>query len=103
MCGMAAYTGPLAPGRIEAMASAMVHRGPDDDGFFDADEIHLGMRRLSIVDLTTGQQPKISADGQIAVVFNGEIYNHVELRRELEARGRRFSSESSDTEVIVVL
>jgi asparagine synthase (glutamine-hydrolysing) len=103
MCGIAGYTGPAVPGRIEAMALAMAHRGPDGDGFFDADGVHLGMRRLSIVDLATGQQPKLSPDGQVVVVFNGEIYNHVELRRDLEARGHRFVSESSDTEVIVFL
>lgn len=91
------------PGQIEAMALAMAHRGPDGEGFFHADGVHLGMRRLSIVDLATGQQPKLSPDGQVAVVFNGEVYNHVELRRDLEARGHRFASESSDTEVIVFL
>src|SRR5437868_4884759 len=103
MCGIAGYTGPSVPGKIEAMALAMVHRGPDGDGFFHTDGVHLGMRRLSIVDLATGQQPKFSPDGHVAVVFNGEIYNHVELRRDLEARGHRFASESSDTEVIVFL
>lgn len=103
MCGIAGYTGPLRPGRIEAMAAAMVHRGPDDDGFFESAQVHLGMRRLSIVDLATGKQPKFSADGSIAVVFNGEIYNYVELRRDLEAKGYRFASQSSDSEVIVVL
>lgn len=85
------------------MTRAMSHRGPDGEGFLHADGVHLGMRRLSIVDLATGQQPKLSPDGQVAVVFNGEIYNHVELRRDLEARGHRFASEASDTEVIVYL
>lgn len=103
MCGIAGYTGARLAGRLETMTAAMVHRGPDDDGFFDDERVHLGMRRLSIVDLATGKQPKRSADGLISVVFNGEIYNHVELREELEARGYRFSSHSSDTEVIVVL
>ena len=103
MCGIAGYTGLRLPGRIEAMTAAMRHRGPDDDGFFEAEGIHLGMRRLSIVDLSTGKQPKLSRDGNVAVVFNGEIYNHVELRLELEAAGYAFSSHSSDTEVIVVM
>ncbi|MDB4962323.1 MAG: Asparagine synthase, glutamine-hydrolyzing [Myxococcales bacterium] len=82
------------------MVGQMVHRGPDDDGFYDTATVHLGMRRLSIVDLENGQQPKTSADGQIVVLFNGEIYNHVELRTELEAAGCRFESHS-DTEVLV--
>ena len=103
MCGIAGYTGSAVPGQIETMVAAMVHRGPDDDGFFEAPSVHLGMRRLSIVDLATGKQPKVSADGTIAVVFNGEIYNCVELRQELEASGHHFTSHSSDTEVIVEL
>ena len=103
MCGIAGYSGPRLVGRMEAMTQAMVHRGPDDDGFFDGEGVHLGMRRLSIVDLATGKQPKRSEDGTVSVVFNGEIYNHVELRQELEAKGYHFASHSSDTEVIVVL
>jgi asparagine synthase (glutamine-hydrolysing) len=100
MCGIAGYVGPRVEGRLEAMVARMVHRGPDDDGFFEDDGVHLGMRRLSIVDLAHGQQPKISADGQVVVLFNGEIYNHVELRRELEAAGAAFAT-TSDTEVIL--
>jgi asparagine synthase (glutamine-hydrolysing) len=100
MCGIAGYIGPRAAGRLEAMVAGMVHRGPDDDGFFEDDRVHLGMRRLSIVDLEHGQQPKASADGQVLVMCNGEIYNHVELRAELEAEGVRFES-TSDTEVIL--
>ena len=103
MCGIAGYTGPYRPARLEAMAAAMVHRGPDDDGFFESTNVHLAMRRLAIVDLATGKQPKISHDGLVAVVFNGEIYNYVELRSELEGKGHQFSSHSSDTEVIVEL
>jgi asparagine synthase (glutamine-hydrolysing) len=101
MCGIAGYTGPLVPGRLEAMLEALVHRGPDDDGSFHDERVHMGMRRLSIVDLETGRQPKASHDGRVVVVFNGEIYNHVELRTELESRGCRFESEHSDTETIV--
>jgi asparagine synthase (glutamine-hydrolysing) len=101
MCGIAGYTGPLVPGKLEAMLGAIVHRGPDDDGSFHDERVHMGMRRLSIVDLATGKQPKASHDGQVVVVFNGEIYNHVELRAELESRGCRFESEHSDTETIV--
>jgi asparagine synthase (glutamine-hydrolysing) len=101
MCGIAGYTGTLVPCRLEAMMGALVHRGPDDDGSFHDERVHMGMRRLSIVDLATGRQPKASHDGRVVVVFNGEIYNHVELRTELESRGCRFESEHSDTETIV--
>jgi asparagine synthase (glutamine-hydrolysing) len=101
MCGIAGYTGPLVPGKLEAMLGALVHRGPDDEGSFHDERVHMGMRRLSIVDLATGRQPKASHDGLVVVVFNGEIYNHVELRAELESRGCRFESEHSDTETIV--
>lgn len=100
MCGIAGYTGARVTGRLEAMLTSIVHRGPDGEGVYEDDRFHLGMRRLSIVDLTTGDQPKTSADGRIVVLFNGEIYNHVELRAELEALGATFGS-TSDTEVIV--
>src|SRR4051812_37608764 len=100
MCGIAGYVGPRVAGRLEAMVAGMVHRGPDDDGFFEDDRVHLGMRRLSIVDLAHGEQPKTSADGRVVVLFNGEIYNHVELRAELAAAGAVFATRS-DTEVIV--
>jgi asparagine synthase (glutamine-hydrolysing) len=101
MCGIAGYCGPVVPGKLEAMVASMVHRGPDGQGIYDDGRFHLGMRRLSIVDLTTGDQPKKSADGKVVVLFNGEIYNHVELRFELERLGASFESTSSDTEVIV--
>src|SRR5262245_58464493 len=98
MCGIAGYVGPRIAGRLEAMTAGMIHRGPDDDGFFDDDRVHLGMRRLAIVDLEHGEQPK--ADDRVVVVSNGEIYNHVELRAELAAAGATFAT-TSDTEVIV--
>src|ERR1700739_4127400 len=101
MCGIAGYTGPLMAGRLEAMIAALVHRGPDEEGIFHDERVHLGMRRLSIVDLATGRQPKASHDGRVVVVFNGEIYNHVELRAELESRGCRFGGEHSAPETIV--
>ena len=84
------------------MTEILRHRGPDDDGFFLAPGIGLGFRRLSIVDLHTGKQPIANEDGSIVVVCNGEIYNHVELRRRLAAAGHRFSS-ASDVEVIAHL
>ncbi|MCK9283045.1 MAG: asparagine synthase (glutamine-hydrolyzing) [Rhodocyclaceae bacterium] len=85
------------------MTQAIVHRGPDDVGFWERADISLAMRRLSIVDLETGQQPVFNEDGSIGVVFNGEIYNHPELRSELEAVGHRFQTHHSDTEVLVHL
>lgn len=86
------------------MAQAITHRGPDDDGYYhwpaSAPNLAMGMRRLSIIDLKTGAQPLFNEDSSVAVVFNGEIYNFVELRRELEAAGHRFRTQT-DTETIV--
>lgn len=83
------------------MADSIIHRGPDDEGFWNNEDVALGFRRLSIVDIEHGAQPMASADGSIQVVFNGEIYNHVELRRELESLGHVFQTHHSDTEVLV--
>jgi len=105
MCGIAGLaglsTGSGAPEQdIRAMCGAIVHRGPDGDGFYVGDGIALGMRRLSIIDVAGGAQPMTSEDGQTLVVFNGEIYNHRELRDELRRAGHSFHTRS-DTEVIV--
>ena len=107
MCGIAGFAGaPLcasaAEQRIRAMCDAIRHRGPDSDGYFVADGIAMGMRRLSIIDVGGGRQPISNEDGSVTVVFNGEIYNHRALRSELEAAGHRFSTRS-DTEVLVHL
>jgi asparagine synthase (glutamine-hydrolysing) len=111
MCGIVGVLDPRAaarvdPGLVRAMTRALVHRGPDGEGFFAwpaaAPQVALGMRRLSIIDLATGDQPILSEDGSIAVVCNGEIYNYVELRAELEAQGHRFRTRS-DTETLVHL
>ncbi|MFK8053045.1 MAG: asparagine synthase (glutamine-hydrolyzing) [Woeseiaceae bacterium] len=107
MCGI---VGAVAPGQLKdsdrkavrAMADAMVHRGPDDEGFYDGDDIVLGMRRLAIIDLAGAQQPIKSADGNIVVVCNGEIYNYKALREQMQARGHRFSTDG-DVEAIVYL
>jgi len=107
MCGIAGMVG-VAPGylaeeaEVRAMCQTIVHRGPDDEGIYVHGRAGLGMRRLSIIDLSTGHQPIHNEDGNLWVVFNGEIYNFPELRPELEARGHRFYT-NSDTEVIVHL
>jgi asparagine synthase (glutamine-hydrolysing) len=82
------------------MLERMRHRGPDDDGEYGNDKVHLGMVRLSIIDLSGGHQPLTNEDGTVWVVFNGEIYNYIELRAELEAKGHQFKT-NSDTETIV--
>jgi asparagine synthase (glutamine-hydrolysing) len=92
----------VSPATIKAMTDVMFHRGPDDEGFFVDGQIGLGFRRLSIIDLSGGHQPISNEDGTIWVVFNGEIYNYQDLRRELIAKGHIFKTES-DTEVIVHL
>lgn len=107
MCGIAGFAGvPLGQAesadRIRSMCDAIRHRGPDSAGYFVADGIAMGMRRLSIIDVGGGQQPISNEDDSVTVVFNGEIYNHHELRRELESRGHRFRTHS-DTEVLVHL
>jgi asparagine synthase (glutamine-hydrolysing) len=93
---------PVLEREIRAMCGAMVHRGPDDEGVYLGEGVGLGMRRLSIIDLENGRQPVSNEDGTVWVVFNGEIYNFQELRRDLERRGHRFESHS-DTETIVHL
>src|SRR5262249_33232195 len=85
---------------LTAMTDAVRHRGPDASGYFVDGAIGLGHRRLSIIDLSTGDQPLGNEDGRIQVVFNGEIYNFAELRETLQSRGHRFRT-GSDTEVIV--
>ncbi len=88
--------------RVAAMQQAIAHRGPNDDGQFISGPCGLGFRRLSIIDLEGGHQPIPNEDETVWVTLNGEIYNHPELRRELEARGHRFRTRS-DTEVIAHL
>jgi len=85
---------------LRRMAAVLAHRGPDADGFYAGPGVALGHRRLSIIDLSTGDQPLANEDGTVVVVFNGEVYNFRELRAELEARGHRFATRS-DTEAIV--
>src|SRR2546428_5469663 len=87
---------------LAQMNAHIVHRGPDDDGFFVEGNVGLAMRRLSIIDIRTGQQPISNEDKSLWIVYNGEIYNHRELRSKLEARGHRYRTKS-DTETIVHL
>ena len=98
MCGICGFTGRPDPALLRAMAASIRHRGPDDDGFFETDGASLGFRRLAIIDLDTGAQPMSTDGDRLHIVFNGEIYNYRELRTELEAEGRRFTTRS-DTEV----
>ena len=105
MCGIAGQflrerNAELA--EISAMCDEIRHRGPDQQGYYVEGRCGIGMRRLSIIDLTGGQQPLANEDGTIWVVFNGEIYNYLELHQELTARGHRFKTRS-DTEVLVHL
>src|SRR4051794_6692203 len=104
MCGICGEWNPEGIERetLGRMNAAIAHRGPDDRGEAILGEVGLAMRRLSIVDLAGGHQPMKNEDGTVWIVFNGEIYNHRELRRDLERRGHRFAT-ASDTEVILHL
>jgi asparagine synthase (glutamine-hydrolysing) len=102
MCGIAGAIGPNAEPLVRAMTAALVHRGPDDDGFHLDAGLALGFRRLSIIDVAGGHQPIANETGDLVLICNGEIYNSPALRRRLEARGHRFRSHS-DVEVILHL
>lgn len=104
MCGIVGYI-HLDPTQavavdLQAMNNSIAHRGPDDAGMYQDARVGLAMRRLSIIDLATGQQPMTNENGRLQVVFNGEIYNYRELRAELSAQGHHFNTQS-DTEVLV--
>jgi asparagine synthase (glutamine-hydrolysing) len=103
MCGITGFTGPGDRRVLERMVEKLRHRGPDDVGYWEGPDVSLGMRRLAIIDVATGQQPVFNEDRTVAVVFNGEIYNHVELRDVLRRAGHHFSTDHSDTEVLVHL
>lgn len=104
MCGICGYAGIEDDGSLlRRMTGVIRHRGPDEDGHFQADSVGLGIRRLSIIDVEGGHQPVFNEDRTIALVFNGEIYNFLELRRELEAAGHQFATDHSDSETIVHL
>ncbi len=105
MCGLVCVVSldgsPIDPETVRRMNRSMVHRGPDDEGYYADGAVALGFRRLAILDLSeTGHQPMLSEDGGTVIVFNGEIYNYVELREELRCLGHRFRS-TGDTEVLL--
>jgi len=102
ICGIASTNGSAVTDRVAAMSATLVHRGPDSFGEFSDGDIALAARRLSIIDLETGDQPIANEDGTLHVVQNGEIYNYRELRRELERDGHRFRTQG-DTEVLLHL
>ena len=100
MCGIAGYYGPHDQQLLETMNSCQAHRGPDGEGYYVDGSIGLAQRRLAIIDRAGGTQPMSLPDGSLTVVYNGEIYNYLALREELEAAGRVFATHS-DTEVIL--
>lgn len=105
MCGICGYYGDnilLNSGKLREMNELIIHRGPDEDGYFYSDGVGLAMRRLSILDIEHGKQPIFNEDNTICTVFNGEIYNFKKLKKDLESKGHIFRT-NSDTEVIVHL
>lgn len=106
MCGIAGFVSfegharDDAAARVKCMADAIVYRGPDEEGYFVDDHIAFGHRRLSIIDLSSGQQPMGGLEGRVQIIFNGEIYNHLEVRADLKQLGHRFRT-NSDTEVLL--
>ena len=103
MCGIAGFTTKnwsAPPERIRQATATLIHRGPDQQGVFQSNLFSLGAARLKIIDLEQGNQPLHTDDGDGGIVFNGEIYNHLALRAELEKLGHRFESHS-DTETVL--
>lgn len=91
---------PVYPETVRRMARSIIHRGPDDEGYYFAGPLGFGFRRLSIIDLAGGHQPMSDGEGKVWIIFNGEIYNFKELRADLEGRGHKFRT-NCDTEIIV--
>src|SRR6185437_16847067 len=103
ICGIAVPGGFLTEAAVDhvgSMVAALCHRGPDASGVWHDDDVAFGHTRLSIIDLAGGSQPMFNETGNIAVSFNGEIYNYTELRRDLTSEGHQFRT-CGDTEVIV--
>src|SRR6478609_12169653 len=105
MCGIAGWYRrggrPVERSAIAAQSEAIRHRGPDDGGLLIDGDFGFGMQRLSILDIARGHQPMVTGDGRYAVIFNGEIFNHLEIREPLMERGHSFHGHS-DTETILV-
>jgi asparagine synthase (glutamine-hydrolysing) len=103
MCGIAGFAGSGTQQDLQGMTDVLLHRGPDGAGYFCDEEakVYLGHRRLSIIDVAGGAQPMWNEDRSVGIVFNGEIYNHRELRDILRAKGHVFATDHSDTEVLV--
>ena len=102
VCGVLNFNGEeVSPLLLKRMTDSIAHRGPDGEGWYRNQNIGLGHRRLAIIDLSpAGNQPMITPDGRYALTYNGEIYNHAEIRTELEAKGYRFRSRT-DSEVVL--
>lgn len=103
MCGISGFFGNGTLDDLCSMNSVMIHRGPDEEGYWYDEKlgVYLGHRRLSVIDIQGGKQPMLTTDGELVLVYNGEIYNHLELRQKLEAAGHKFQSDHSDTEVLL--
>lgn len=103
MCGIAGFVGPENDRALHAMAAAIRHRGPDGEGYYycPVNGISFAHCRLSVTDIAGGRQPMWNEDGTVGIVFNGEIYNHLELRSELLRKGHIFKSDHSDTETLI--
>ena len=104
MCGIVGVAGSFSRDEcleiLRKMNAAIVHRGPDDEGFWAEDGFGMAMRRLSIIDLAGGHQPMLDEQGRMNVVFNGEVYNYRALQEEFRAEGHQFRT-TSDTEVVL--
>ena len=102
MCGICGFAGKVNNSRdvLKTMMDKIAHRGPDDEGMYVDNDVAIGHRRLSIIDLSHGAQPMYNETGDIAIVFNGEIYNHLEIRKDLIAKGHTFANDS-DTECLI--
>lgn len=105
MCGICGFTGSIKGANeiIKKMNDSIMHRGPDEDGYYHDGSVNLGIRRLSIIDVETGHQPTHNEDNNIWSIFNGEIYNFLDLRKELKDKGHHLYTDHSDTEVITHL
>ena len=103
MCGICGFSGYNDHSTLQKMSDLIRHRGPDEEGFWSDGHMNLCSRRLNIIDPADGKQPMCDQSGQVCLVWNGEIYNHRQLRQELETRGRHFRTDHSDTEVLLLM